>query len=282
MADQIINNEVVVIVDQGIPGAKGDTGLTGATGKSAYQTAVDNGFVGTEAEWYTSLTNPSWNNVTNKPLVFAADIDDINVSESKPYSGSKTQSLHDAQAQAIANLSTAQCSFKNEATPSVSPITTVNQDMAFTVLTNSNNTDIIEIDDTSNTITLKKNAKYNFLSTITLESSTNSAVNLTFDLINVSNSTVYQSQVHTAEIQQGDKETIPMNTLLNVTIAPLTLRIQVRASATGYALNGFNSILASAASYESIQLGKLPIGGTTGQVLVKLSDNDYDVGWTTI
>lgn len=26
----------------------------------------------------------------------------------------------------------------------------------------------------------------------------------------------------------------------------------------------------------------IPAGGTTGQVLVKLSDNDYDVGWTTL
>lgn len=26
----------------------------------------------------------------------------------------------------------------------------------------------------------------------------------------------------------------------------------------------------------------IPPGGTTGQVLVKLSDNDYDVGWVTL
>lgn len=26
----------------------------------------------------------------------------------------------------------------------------------------------------------------------------------------------------------------------------------------------------------------VPAGGTTGQVLVKLSDNDYDYGWVTL
>lgn len=36
-------------------GLKGDTGATGADGKSAYQVAVDNGFVGNEAAWLASL-----------------------------------------------------------------------------------------------------------------------------------------------------------------------------------------------------------------------------------
>lgn len=43
---------------QGVQGVKGDTGATGANGqdgKSAYQIALDNGFVGTQAEWLASL-----------------------------------------------------------------------------------------------------------------------------------------------------------------------------------------------------------------------------------
>ena len=40
---------------QGLPGEKGDTGPRGADGKSAYQIALDNGFVGTEEEWLESL-----------------------------------------------------------------------------------------------------------------------------------------------------------------------------------------------------------------------------------
>ncbi|MBB4064047.1 glycine-rich domain-containing protein [Gellertiella hungarica] len=39
----------------GPAGAKGDTGAAGAAGKSAYQHAIDNGFVGTESAWLASL-----------------------------------------------------------------------------------------------------------------------------------------------------------------------------------------------------------------------------------
>lgn len=38
-----------------ITGEKGDKGNPGADGKSAYQVAVDDGFVGTEAQWLLSL-----------------------------------------------------------------------------------------------------------------------------------------------------------------------------------------------------------------------------------
>ena len=41
--------------DQGDQGAQGPAGIDGADGKSAYQAAVDGGFVGTEAEWLASL-----------------------------------------------------------------------------------------------------------------------------------------------------------------------------------------------------------------------------------
>uniref|UniRef100_A0AAU7PG89 Tail fiber protein n=1 Tax=Burkholderia phage vB_BgluM-SURPRISE13 TaxID=3159457 RepID=A0AAU7PG89_9VIRU len=44
---------------QGEKGDKGDTGNTGAAGESAYQVAVDSGFVGTEAQWLASLIGPT-------------------------------------------------------------------------------------------------------------------------------------------------------------------------------------------------------------------------------
>lgn len=43
---------------KGDPGPQGLTGPEGPSGKSAYQIAVDNGFVGTEAEWLESLVGP--------------------------------------------------------------------------------------------------------------------------------------------------------------------------------------------------------------------------------
>ena len=41
--------------EKGDKGDKGDTGTDGQNGKSAYQVAVDNGFVGTEQQWLASL-----------------------------------------------------------------------------------------------------------------------------------------------------------------------------------------------------------------------------------
>jgi len=61
---------------QGVAGATGPTGTNGTNGQSAYQAAVSNGFVGTEAQWLTSLqgaqgiqglTGPSGASGTNGP-----------------------------------------------------------------------------------------------------------------------------------------------------------------------------------------------------------------------
>ena len=43
---------------QGIPGADGTNGTNGSDGESAYQIAVNNGFVGTQAQWLASLQGP--------------------------------------------------------------------------------------------------------------------------------------------------------------------------------------------------------------------------------
>lgn len=43
----------------GAPGAPGTPGADGQDGESAYQVAVDNGFVGTEEEWLASLVGPA-------------------------------------------------------------------------------------------------------------------------------------------------------------------------------------------------------------------------------
>lgn len=43
---------------QGPQGLQGDQGIQGETGDSAYETAVINGFIGTESEWLASLVGP--------------------------------------------------------------------------------------------------------------------------------------------------------------------------------------------------------------------------------
>lgn len=49
-----IKSEVQSLID-GLEPLKGDTGAEGTNGKSAYQIALDNGYIGTEVEWLESL-----------------------------------------------------------------------------------------------------------------------------------------------------------------------------------------------------------------------------------
>ncbi len=64
----------------GAPGVDGADGAPGAAGLSAYEVALTNGFVGTEAEWLASLVGPegpagsggptTWDDITDKPSTF--------------------------------------------------------------------------------------------------------------------------------------------------------------------------------------------------------------------
>lgn len=44
---------------KGVAGADGTAGAAGAAGKSAYQVAVDSGYVGTQVQWLASLRGPA-------------------------------------------------------------------------------------------------------------------------------------------------------------------------------------------------------------------------------
>lgn len=61
---------------QGIPGTAGTNGTNGTNGISAYQVAVNNGFVGTEAEWLDSLVGPA---ATTQPSFDVTLLDDAAV-----------------------------------------------------------------------------------------------------------------------------------------------------------------------------------------------------------
>ena len=107
---------------QGVQGIQGPVGPIGATGlqgpvgidgPSAYQVAVDGGFIGTESQWLTSLVGPQgpkgdkgdqgeqgiqgipgiggdWDTLTNKPPVIAAGLD---VGEARSAIGAGTSNL---------------------------------------------------------------------------------------------------------------------------------------------------------------------------------------------
>jgi hypothetical protein len=58
----------------GLNGSDGDDGADGDPGESAYQIAVNNGFVGTEAQWIAGLvTATSTHTLTNKTVAFGSN-----------------------------------------------------------------------------------------------------------------------------------------------------------------------------------------------------------------
>lgn len=225
-------------------------------------------------------------------------INDTAPLETKAYSGYKVQQLHDAQAEAIANLATASGKIQNETTPVFNGIPLVLTDMPFDIVTDSTDTEVIEFNNVANTITFKVDASYNFISTVEFESSTNQARTINFALINTSNGSVVTQETATLETNSGDIEIIPFNTLLTLgkngmPSAPLTIKIQAVASGTGYTLNSFSSILASSNAYESSttdagQVIVTPVGNieaTTVQAAIQELDSekasDIDVIHTT-
>ena len=51
----IDNPNIHAVLVRGERGIQGEKGNTGAEGKSAYQVAINNGYIGTETEWLASL-----------------------------------------------------------------------------------------------------------------------------------------------------------------------------------------------------------------------------------
>jgi len=154
--------------------------------------------------------------------------------------------------QAIANLATAQCQIHNDDT---TVITTSNQVLSFATNIGSTDEDVFSVDDTAETITFYKNASYNFSSTVTFASTTNSTRTVTFDLINTADDSVIATEMAIMSTNNGDTEIANIITLLTIgrngmPSAPCTIRIEVRADGDGYSIPVFHSILASSSSYD--------------------------------
>ncbi len=158
----------------------------------------------------------------------------------------------DALTASVANLATAQSAIQSSGTMT---LTTAPTQMAFTVTTPSTDNTVMTLDDAANTFTFLHNASFNWVSNLVLSSSTGLARTITFRLVNTANNAVLTTQSVTLEIQSGRTITLPVNTLLTVgrngaPVAPLTVRVEAFADATGYAIDSFSSTLASGSSYD--------------------------------
>ena len=161
----------------------------------------------------------------------------------------------DTLARAIANLATAQGEIRNTTNP-IFALTTSPKVLPFTVSVPSTDNNVFTFDDTNNTITFLNDASYNFTSIVTFETSTSSSRTITFRLVNVATGATVIEQSNEFEVRSGDVASFPLNTLVTVgkngiPVAPLTIRIEVLANATGVTFNAFDSILMSSSSYDT-------------------------------
>lgn len=153
---------------------------------------------------------------------------------------------------AIANLATAQAAISDSG---AFTLTATPTQLPFTVITPSTDATVMTLDDVSNTFTFLHNASFNWVSNLVLSSATGLPRAITFRLVNTANDAVLVTQSVSLEIQSGRTITLPVTTLLTVgrngvPVAPLTVRVEAFADATGYTIDSFNSTLVSGSSYD--------------------------------
>lgn len=175
-----------------------------------------------------------------------------------------SQSDVDTLYEAVANLAVAQGAIANEPAPTV--ITTTAKILPFVVTTPSSAPTVMDFDATANTITFGDDITYNFISAVTLESNNSSPVTITFNLVNVATGLPIATQSLVSDLMFGRSETVPLNTLVrvgagSVPAAPLTIRVEVLASATGYTLSQFSSVLAASGGATAILPSQATHGG---------------------
>lgn len=204
------------------------------------------------------ITTPTNGNIlkyNGTEFVNSEFINDNIVSPVLVYSSEKTQSLHNIQAQAIANLGSAQGSISSESSPVFANMPIISTILPFAVTSASTNSAFFTFDAVANTITFLKDASYNFISTLHLKSLTNSPVTISFYLKNNLNGSTLVTQSDVFDLPNNTTNIASLNTLLTlgkngIPSAPLTIRIEAISSSANYEFTSFSSILTSSASYD--------------------------------
>ncbi len=239
----------------------------------SYVSNGDGTFTETITSDYSAL---HWNTIS-EGLVVGVAIDDTAPKLDRTYSSSKTQSLHDAQSEAIANLSGVSASFYNNTTQVIPEAPTAFIDLTWTTSQASTNSDLIELG--TNQVSFKEDGIYSFLNTLTFyRLSDGSTLNVAFEMYDVDTSDVLGSIIVPIDMTAGTKETVPLNAVIPISGAsssnPVNMKVRMQAtSANGtIELFEFSSIVVSQtiASTNTVQkdsstgVAYLP-AGTTAQ-----------------
>lgn len=218
-------------------------------------------------------------------IVTEGVIDDVNPSIIKTYSSNKIEAellerdnvnvsqqsdINGLIASILAlNTANAQGQFGGTSTVTLS---STEQVVPFSVITQSTDTTAFEIG--TNTVIVKEEGSYSFISTVTFEDTgANGAVGtVTFNLRDTTTNASYYTQVETVEISSFDRDTVPFNSLMvipDTVVLPITIDISVSCNITGYSIVGFNSLLAQAGgSVQTIDTIDSALGNLITGVLI--------------
>jgi hypothetical protein len=209
----------------------------------------------------TSTTLPGAVNELKSTL----SVNDAVASLTQPYSGSKTQDMHDTQQADIGTLTASILTLTSSSAQGefgvnglTLNINTTERVMPFNVITQSTNTDVFEI--TNGTGIIKEAGTYSFISTVEIEDigADGDVATVTFNLRDTSTNAVYYTQSETVEISNFDRETIPFNSLMvipDTMTLPVEIDINVVCSQSGYRVTGFKSIVSASVANASITRG---------------------------
>ena len=189
-------------------------------------------------------------------------INDVVPNTTEVYSSSKVQSMHNAQEQAIANLSSASGSLASSAQL---VLTTSNQNLSFTPQVATTNINLFEVQ--TNQFVFKANGVYNFLSSVFVLLSTGQTRTITFEVYDVNSGLVLSSNVGSLNGANGDIVSMQLNTLINLTTVPvsgsITAKVRARINTSNdVTVQSFSSTLVlSGASGGGQLLGTKPLKG---------------------
>ena len=174
-------------------------------------------------------------------------VDDQVTNTTNTYSSSKVQSMHDAQATAIANLASASATIGSSISQIIPEEPNGFSTLVWDNVTESSNSNIFELG--SSSFIFKKNGIYNFFNSLDIyRTGSGAALIITFELYDADTGVTVMSAGLPIDMQSGTKQVIPFNVLLeinDVVATPKTIKVRMRStSAAGsIELYTFNSIL---------------------------------------
>ena len=174
-------------------------------------------------------------------------VDDQVTNTTNTYSSNKIQSMHDAQATAIANLASASATIGSSVSQVIPEEPSGFSTLVWDNITESSNSNIFELG--SSSFVFKKNGIYNFFNSLDIyRIGSGATLTMTFELYDADTGTTVMSAGLPIDMQSGTKQVIPFNVLLeieDVSIVPKTIKVRMRStSAAGsIELYTFNSIL---------------------------------------